>query len=64
MKQELRTGEKKLTCLFPVQSRLKKKRRKNNSEEADLYTGSMVWNTKGKIGKRWDLGNIKGQNFF
>ena len=35
-----------------------------NSEEADLYMGSMVWSTKGKNGKRWDLGNIKWQNFF
>ena len=26
--------------------------------------GSMVWSTKGKNGKRWDLGNIKWQNIF
>lgn len=41
-----------------------KKEVKNNSKEASLYRGSMVWSIKGKNGKRWNLGNIKWQHFF
>ena len=67
MKHLLRRDQKKIFFDFLFSCAIlykKEKKKKINSEEADLYTGSMVWNTKGKSGKRWDLGNIKRQNFF
>ena len=63
MKQELTTGEKKLTCIFPVQYYLrKKKRREKQLKRGQYFRGRLVC-IKGKNGKRWNLGKIKWQLF-
>ena len=65
MKHLLRRGKKKFDLPFSCAiSSEKRKEEKINSTEADLYTRRTMWSIKGKSGNRWDLANIKRQNFF
>ena len=60
MKQELRTGQKKidLPFSFAVLSEGDKKKEEKQLKRSQCFRGRLVW-IKGKNSKRWNLGNIK-----
>ena len=65
MKHLLRRSKKNfLTCLFPVQSHLKNKKKRKAVKRSQLFRGRLAWCMKRKYRKRWNFSNKTMTTFF